>query len=685
MSDHIVLTGRRSSLVLERVANGAPLWRHWGARVTPGDLPPRDEQPLSFSPDVVVPLSTAPGFGLGGFGQPLLTAHRDGRDFSCGWDSCEVEANETQLVIRLSDSVARIALEQRFALDPVSDVLTISATLTNRGDGPLALGSLVPAILPLPPSSKTIRSFTGRHNAEFQEVREAMPAHGWQREERRGLTGHGGPAGLFVLGDGADWHHGPVHAVQLAWSGNSRLSIERDGPGWTLAAGEWFAPGEIRLAAGEAFTTPELLATFSPDGLNGASANFHQAIRSRAPWAGSELRPRPVHLNSWEGLYFGQNEAQLMALADRAAAIGVERFVLDDGWLRGRPDDRSGLGDWQVDHAKYPDGLEPLADHVRKLGMEFGLWVEPEMVNPDSDLYRAHPDWSLHIAGRAMVTARNQLVLDMSRADVRDHLFDAIDALLGELAITYLKWDHNRHLATAGDADGRASYHAQVAGSYALIDRIRAAHPGVEIESCAGGGGRIDAGIATRVERFWASDNLDAVSRAIIQRGFLAFMPPEMLGAHVGASPSHATGRVQPIEVRAGVALCGHFGVELDPARLNDADRDLLAGWIATYKTHRDRLHSGQTWLGEEPGLLWQAVGDPAHLILFVTIIDPPTDRLAPVRLPMLAGDGDIGVRLLGAVDATTATYSASWLANTGLPLPHMAAHSIAMFELKAA
>ena len=685
MSDHIVLTGRRSSLVLERVANGAPLWRHWGARVTPGDLPPRDEQPLSFSPDVVVPLSTAPGFGLGGFGQPLLTAHRDGRDFSCGWDSCEVEANETQLVIRLSDSVARIALEQRFALDPVSDVLTISATLTNRGDGPLALGSLVPAILPLPPSSKTIRSFTGRHNAEFQEVREAMPAHGWQRDERRGLTGHGGPAGLFVLGDGADWHHGPVHAVQLAWSGNSRLSIERDGPGWTLAAGEWFAPGEIRLAAGEAFTTPELLATFSPDGLNGASANFHQAIRSRAPWAGSELRPRPVHLNSWEGLYFGQDEAQLMALADRAAAIGVERFVLDDGWFRGRPDDRSGLGDWQVDHAKYPDGLKPLADHVRKLGMEYGLWVEPEMVNPDSDLYRAHPDWALHIAGRAMVTARNQLVLDMSRADVRDHLFDAIDALLGELAITYLKWDHNRHLATAGDADGRASYHAHVAGSYALMDRIRAAHPGVEIESCAGGGGRIDAGIATRVERFWASDNLDAVSRTAIQRGFLAFMPPEMMGAHVGASPSHATGRVQPIEFRAGVALCGHFGVELDPARLNDADRDLLAGWIATYKTHRDRLHSGQTWLGEEPGLLWQAVGDPAHLILFVTVIDPPTDRLAPVRLPMLAGDGDISVRLLRAVDATTATYSASWLASTGLPLPHMAAHSIAMFELKAA
>ena len=685
MKDYIVLTGQRSSLVFERIANGAPLWRHWGERVMPGDLPPRDEQPLSFSPDVVVPLSTAPGFGLGGFGQPLFSAHRDGRDFSCGWDSIEVEGNETQLVVHLIDSIARIGLEQRFLLDPVSDVLTISATLTNRGELPLALCSLAPAILPLPPSSKTIRSFTGRHNAEFQELREAMPAHGWFREERRGLTGHGGPAGLFVLGDGAGWHRGPVHAVQLAWSGNSRLSIERDGPGWTLAAGEWLAPGEVRLAAGEAFATPELLATYSPDGLNGASANFHQAIRSRAPWAGRGMTPRPVHLNSWEGLYFDQDEARLMALADRAAAIGVERFVLDDGWFRGRPDDRSGLGDWQVDRAKYSDGLKPLVDHVHKLGMEFGLWVEPEMVNPDSDLYRAHPDWALHIAGRAMITARNQLVLDMSRADVRDYLFDALGALLGELPIAYLKWDHNRHIATAGNADGGASYHAQIMGTYALIDRVRAAHPGVEIESCAGGGGRIDAGIATRVERFWASDNLDAVSRTAIQRGFLAFMPPEMMGAHVGASPSHATGRVQPIEFRAGVALCGHFGVELDPARLNDIDRNLLAGWIATYKTHRDRLHSGQTWLGEEPGLMWQAVGDPAHLILFVTVIDPPTDRLAPVRLPMLTGDGDISVRPISAADATSATYSASWLAGPGLPLPHMAAHSIAMFILKAA
>jgi len=308
------------------------------------------------------------------------------------------------------------------------------------------------------------------------------------------------------------------------------------------------------------------------------------------------------------------------------------------------------------------------------------------MVNPDSDLYRAHPEWALQIADRQLVTARNQLVLDLGRADVRDHLFAAIDALLLDLPISYLKWDHNRHLATAGGVDGRAGYHAQVAGAYALLDRIRAAHPSVEIEACAGGGGRIDAGIATRTHRFWASDNLDAVSRAAIQRGFLAFMPPELMGSHVGASPAHATGRSQSLDFRAAVALPGHFGIELDLARIDASERARLKQWIATYKAVRDRLHSGRTWLGEEPGLLWHAVGDPDDLILFIAVIDPPVDRLAPVRLPMLAGESEMVVRPIGINDQSPEfRLSGRWLAGAGFPVPRMAAENVAIFSLKAA
>ena len=467
MSRLIALHGRRSSLILEPVPGGAPLWRHWGARLEAADLPPLDTRPLSFSPDVVVHGSTAPGFGLGEFGQSILLAHRQGRGFHLRLDGVRrIEEDERQIIIRLRDTVAGIALEQRLALDADTDLLTCSTSLANEGDGELTVDWLAAALLPLPASSTTIRSFTGRHNAEFVEVREPMPAHGWQREERRGLTGHGGPAGLFVMTEGAGWHAGEVHAVQLAWSGNSRLSVERESGTWTLSAGEWLAPGEIRLAAGERLATPELLATFSPAGLNGASANFHAAVRKRMDWPGGTMRPRPVHLNSWESLYFDQDEATLMALASRAARVGVERFILDDGWFRGRDDDRAGLGDWQVDTRKYPRGLGPLATHVIDQSMEFGLWVEPEMIKPDSDLYRTHPDWALAIDGRASVTARNQLVLDMARPEVRDHLFEAINALLATLPISYLKWDHNRHLAPAGGGDGRASYHRQVEGTY---------------------------------------------------------------------------------------------------------------------------------------------------------------------------------------------------------------------------
>lgn len=333
-------------------------------------------------------------------GNRFLEAHRDGRDFACAFETVGVEETAGAVTLQLFDPVARIGLVQRFALDGESDVLTISAVLTNAGEDPLEVRSFVPAVLPLPADSATIRSFSGRHNAEFAEHREPMPAHAWVSEERRGMTGHGGPPGLFVLGPGAGWHDGPVFAAQLAWSGNHRLVIERAAEGgWTLAAGAWFAPGEVCLAPGETLATPELLATFSPAGLNRASSNFHAAIRARSDWPGGRTRPRPVHLNCWESPYFDQDEAELIALADRAAAIGVERFVLDDGWFSGRTDDRAGFGNWTHDLTKYPRGLGPLAGHVAGLGMEFGLWVEPEMVNPDSDLYRAHPEWALAIAG----------------------------------------------------------------------------------------------------------------------------------------------------------------------------------------------------------------------------------------------------------------------------------------------
>ena len=703
----IALHGRAVSVILERSENGPPRWRHWGARVDArgaGAGLADGRLPASFSLDADVPLTTAPGFGMGWFDQPILLAHRDGHDFACSFDACTVEQDAHAVTIRLQDPVARLSLVQRIALDAESDVLTLSADLTNHGDTVLMVDWLASAVLPLPGDCSRIRAFTGRHTAELVETIEPMPQGAWVRENRRGLTGHAGPPGAFVLRDQAGWHDGDVFAVQLAWSGNHRLAIARSDEGyWTLAAGDLPAPGEMRLAPGETLRAPELLATFSRAGLNGASQNFHAAIRARSDWPGGAMTPRPVHLNSWEGCYFDHDETRLRALADRAAAIGVERFVLDDGWFKARHHDRAGLGDWTPDPDKYPDGLGGLAAHVVALGMEFGLWVEPEMVNPDSDLYRAHPDWALHIDGRTSPTARNQLVLDLGRAEVRDHLFERIDALLRTLPIAYLKWDHNRDLTAAGGADGRAGYAAQVLGAYALFDRLRAAHPAVEIEACAGGGGRIDAGIATRTHRFWASDTLDAVSRAHIQRGYLAFMPPERMGSHVGASPAHATGRGQALGFRAGIALVGHFGVELHPATLDAGDTAALAAWIARYKLLRGRLHAGRTWLDEgADGLLWQAVGEADDMLLFVIRIDTARDRRPqPLRLPMLAAQRAVRVRLesldearhgdrptapvFAALAGEGVTLGGDWLAEVGLPLPALNAESVAIFRLVAA
>ena len=669
----IVLHGRASSLVLEAVPGEAPLWRYWGPRLPSETLPSgplRAERPTpSFSPQFDQPLSLLPGLGQGWFGEPGLKAHREGRDWTFQATDCAVEQTAQRVVVTLTDAVAQIAVSVSLALDPDNDVLTMSATLTNKGDAPLDVQWLAAAVLPLPDHARTVRSFSGRHNTEFAPIEDALTRSQWRRENRRGLTSHDCVPGAVVLADSC------AYGAQLAWSGNHRQLIDWIDDGrWQWQLGELLMPGEVRLAPGDTLATPEVLATCAADA-NGVAQNFHAAIRARMDWPGGAMRPRPVHLNTWEGFYFDHDEAALKDLADAAARVGIERFVLDDGWFHRRDDDTSSLGDWWPDDRKYPNGLAPLASHVTDLGMEFGLWVEPEMVNPDSELYRAHPDWALQVAERPLITARNQLVLDMSRAEVRDYLYQRLAGLLSELPIGYLKWDHNRDLTAAGE---RPTCRQQILGTYSLLARLRAAFPAVEIEACAGGGGRIDAGIARHTHRFWTSDNIDAVSRVAIQRGFLQFFPQELMGSHVGAAPAHATGRIQTMRFRNHVALPGHFGVELDLRKLNQRDLARLGEGIARYKALRDRLHTGQVWQGEgRDGLLWQAHGSPTDLVLLVTRTDPQTQRHAPgLRLPMLdpARRYRIG----------DAEHDGGWLVRHGLSLPPLHGESGLVLEVIA-
>jgi alpha-galactosidase len=464
----------------------------------------------------------------------------------------------------------------------------------------------------------------------------------------------------------------------------------------------------VRLAAGESLATPTLFASCATTGLNGLAANFHATVRSRLPWPGGRMRPRPrpVHLNTWEAVYFDHRTDDIRALAAAAASVGVERFVLDDGWFQGRHSDQAALGDWWPDPAKYPHGLQPLASYVNELGMEFGLWVEPEMVNPDSQLFRTHPDWALQLEGRPLLTMRNQLVLDVARPEVADYLFAKLHALLSNVPIAYLKWDMNRDLTTAGNALGRPAYRSFVHALYALLDRVRAAHPQVEIESCASGGARLDMGVLAHTHRVWTSDCNDALSRIAIQRGALQFLPPEILGAHIGPAPAHTTGRSQSLNFRAGVALSGHLGIEADVRHMTDAERAALARWVSLYKQLRNRLHTGQVWLGEAgDGVLWQAHGDAnaSEVLLLVYRTAPTSHRnTPPLRLPMLRPVAHYTVERLdptppdwtssplndaalaaGAQQAMPPTAHGAWLAAVGLPLPRMNAESALIYRLR--
>jgi alpha-galactosidase len=682
-SDLIVLNGDGVTAILECRVDSAPLWRYWGPRlpdaVMTGPGLETTRQVPSFSLDAPIAFALFPTFGLGWFGQSALLAHRDGTDFAHGFDSCAVKWVDDGKAVSftLGDSVAKIEVGVTLVL--AGDVLTLSTTLTNIGDSALEVQAFAAASLPLPDHARQVHSFSGRHNAEFVPQNEPLGRAIWRKENRRGLTSHDAFPGALVEADGV------FYGAQLGWSGNHVQSIEWLDDGryqWQL--GEWLAPGEVRLQPGATLASPEVLATCAVDA-NGVAANFHAAIRSRLSWPDGPMKPRPVHLNTWEGYYFDHDLPSLIRLADAAAGVGIERFVLDDGWFHRRDDDTRALGDWWVDTGKYPNGLGPLAEHVVAHGMEFGLWIEPEMVNPDSELFRAHPEWALQLAGRQHQTARNQLVLDLTRPEVSDYLFERIGGLLQTLPISYLKWDHNRDLIAAGDAAGRPLYRRQIHAAYALFERFRNAFPHVEIEACAGGGGRIDAGIVRYSHRFWTSDCIDAVSRATIQPGFLRFMPPELMGSHIGTAPAHSTGRSQSLDFRAAIALQGHLGVEFDLVKLDEAERGRLAQWIIFYKANRHLLHAS-VWTGKAgDNLVWHAAGSADEWLLFVYRMAPMELRhMPPVRLPFLDENADYQLAPAGPDGVgSDEHYSGAWLARHGLSVPHMKAEEAIIYRGK--
>jgi len=421
----------------------------------------------------------------------------------------------------------------------------------------------------------------------------------WLRESRKGKPGLDASYLLAAGTAGFGFTTGEVWAVHVGWSGNQLAYAERTYNGIRLlGGGELLLAGEIRLAPGESYRMPWVYASYG-SGLDEVAGRFHRYLRARQI---HPTTPRPVVLNTWEAVYFDQDLDRLIALAELGAAVGAERFVLDDGWFRGRRDDTAGLGDWFVDEQVWPAGLGPLIEKVRGLGMDFGLWFEPEMINLDSDLARAHPEWIFRAGGRPGSPSRNQFVLDLALPDAYAYIAGRLHSLLDEYDIAYLKWDHNRTVVEAGHMPaGRPGVHEQTMALYRLLDELRARHPGLEIESCAGGGGRIDLGILERTDRVWASDCNDALERQQIQRYTQLLLPPELVGSHVGPSQAHTTHRVHHLDFRAGTAFWGHMGIEWDLTTATEHELHQLHRWVELYKHRRDLLHHGTVVVADHP------------------------------------------------------------------------------------
>ena len=571
------------------LAAGAPVIVHWGAPLAEMPDPAAIERPVVHgSADVVAPLSVVPEHGSGFPGRPGLLGHRPGgRSWAPRFAAAGHELEGTQLVVRTCDKVAGLRLTVTFELD---HALVMWAELLNEGSDVYSLDALT-LTLPVPQHAAELGMFSGRWTREMQPLRVTWEHAAHTIENRRGRTSHEHPPLVFAGTVGYDEWHGSVWGAHLAWSANHTIRAERLPDGRrSLQLGELLHPGEVSLSPGEAYRTPDVVAVHAQTGLTAATQQFHRHLRSRSSHPSS---PRPVLVNTWEAVYFQHDADTLHALAECAAAVGVERFVLDDGWFGARRHDRAGLGDWVVSAQAHPSGLQSLIDHVRGLGMDFGLWVEPEMVNPDSDLFRAHPDWTLQTEGYEPVLSRHQLVLDLANKDAFQHVLGQLDDLLCDHDISFLKWDMNRDHIAASGVGGAAGTHAQTLALYRLLGELRERHPTVEIESCSSGGARIDLQILRYAERVWTSDTNDALERQTIQRGTSMLIPPELMGAHIGDDRSHTTGRRHNLAFRAATALFGHLGVECNLLGLTEHQLADLAVVVAMHRRLRPLLHGG--------------------------------------------------------------------------------------------
>ncbi len=522
-----------------------------------------------------------------------------------GLPAVYADAGEAEtLEICLEDKVSGVRAALLYGVLEDADIITRSVILENCGENRVTVEKAASACLDFVTGRFDMLSFYGRHTMERNLQREELRHGTYAIGSRRGTSSHQYNPAVILADRNTTEDAGGCYGMVFVYSGNFLCEAERDQFDQTrILMGLQSDLFHYTLEQGEKLVVPETILCYSDRGLGTLSARFHDCVREHLCRGKFRDDPRPVLLNSWEAAYFTFDGQSLLKLAKSTAALGIDMIVMDDGWFGKREDDNSGLGDWQVNEKKLGCTLRELIEKINREGVKFGIWIEPEMVSEDSELYRQHPDWVLRIPGREPVRGRNQLVLDFSRADVRDYIFEQICGILDQGNIEYVKWDMNRSIAdvfSGETAQGKVTYQ-YVLGVYDFLERLLQRYPDILVEGCSGGGGRFDAGMLYYTPQIWCSDNTDALDRLRIQYGTSFFYPASAVGSHVSAVPNHQTGRSVSLHTRGVVAMAGAFGYELDPEKLTAEEKTAVREQITQYKKWEELIRRGRYYRLSDP------------------------------------------------------------------------------------
>ncbi|MCI9567520.1 MAG: alpha-galactosidase [Lawsonibacter sp.] len=580
------------------------------------------------------------------------------------------------LVVLMEDASTRMSVELYYGVLERYDLITRAVRVVNQGAAPVRLHRCASLCLDVQRGDFDFITFNGCHALERMMDRSPLRPGVQSVESVRGTSSHHHNPFVILCDHDANEDQGLCYGAALVYSGNFLAAAER-----TQLEHNRLILGIdpyhfcFDLAPGESFTAPEAALVCSPSGFGEMSRQFHRAIRENLIHDPLRGQRRPVLINNWEATEFTFNADKLVDIARSAAPLGLELFVMDDGWFGVRDTDMSGLGDWSVNEEKLPGGLEALVPRIRALGMSFGIWVEPEMISEDSQLYREHPDWALGVPGRPRTRGRSQLTLDFSRKEVREHIYQAIKKVLDSADISYVKWDMNRSLTDVWSAALPASrqgevFHRYILGVYELLERMRHDYPHILIEGCTGGGGRFDLGMLYHTPQIWCSDNTDAVDRLRIQYGTSFCYPPSAMGAHVSAVPNAQTGRSVSMEARGVVAMSGTFGYEMDLGRTTQEEKEIIKQQVAFFKEHYDLIQQGDYYrltdpFRNGPYTAWEHVS-PDRREALVSLVTGPVQAAAPFRILRLKG---LDPALRYCVDGQGA-WPGDMLMNAGWPLP---------------